>query len=179
MYEIETERLKMRPYVAADIDVLAAMYEDPLVTATTKLGRRSRDETTAILDGYLLSWHENRFGMRAAFEKGSGAYIGECGLFIRERSDEIALRYALMPQYWGMGYAGEALLPTIADAFTRCLIKRLSSTAQTANAPSLAVMQKAGMRLVESQRRGRVELSIYELTRVEWLAANPDAAPAE
>jgi RimJ/RimL family protein N-acetyltransferase len=177
MYEIETDRLKMRPYVAADIDILAAMYDDPQVTAATKLGQRSRDESTAVLDGYLLTWHENSFGMRAAFEKATGAYVGECGLFISERSNSIALRYALLPQYWGMGYAGEAVAATLADAFMRSMIECLNSTAQTTNAASLGVMEKAGMRRVKTERRGSVTLSIYELTRDEWLAANPEAAP--
>ena len=177
MYEIETERLKMRPYVATDIKILADMYDDPQVTAATKLGRRSRDESTAVLDGYLLSWHENNFGMRAVFETASGAYVGECGLFIGERNNIISLRYALLPQYWGMGYAGEAVTATLADAFTRNMIEHLTSTAQTTNAASLGVMEKAGMRRVKTERRGAVTLSIYELTRDEWLAANPDAVP--
>ena len=42
--ELETQRLRLRPYRRDDIDRLAGLYADPDVTAFTKLGRLTRAE---------------------------------------------------------------------------------------------------------------------------------------
>jgi RimJ/RimL family protein N-acetyltransferase len=87
---------------------LAALYADPEVTAFTKLGALSRPQAEATLEGYLADWRERDFGMCAAFLKAGGAFAGECGFFVLERSGELALRYAFHKRYWGQGLASEA-----------------------------------------------------------------------
>ena len=104
--ELETPRLRLRAYRGEDLDLLAALYADPDVTAFTKLGSLTRAQAEATLDGYLTAWRDRAFGMRAVFLKASDAFAGECGFFVLERSGELALRYAFHKRFWGQGLAG-------------------------------------------------------------------------
>ncbi len=91
--ELETSRLRLRAYSREDLDLLAALYADPEVTAFTKLGSLSRAAAEATLEGYLADRRERVFGMSAVVLKARGEFAGECGFFVLERSGELALRY--------------------------------------------------------------------------------------
>lgn len=170
MGEIETERLRLRPYRAHDLDDMAALYADPTVTAYTYLGQRTRAQTKEILDGYLQVWHEADYGMRTVHRKSDDAFVGECGLFIRSDTGDIALRYALLTRYWGRGFTTEAVLATLADAFAAKRLPRVVSVVQTENSASHRIMEKVGMRVAQSRRGRKGNLIIYALSREEWLA---------
>ncbi len=168
--EIETERLRLRPYGAGDLDLLAGMYADEAVTAFTLLGRHTRAEAKETLDGYLRTWRDVGYGMRAAFRKHDGAFVGECGLFIRSATGETALRYALLPRCWGLGLATEAVRATLDDAFAAKGLPRVDAVVQVENAASRRVMEKLGIGTVRTARGRHGDLLIYTLTREEWLA---------
>lgn len=170
MGEIETERLRLHPYRADDLDDMAVLYGDPAVTAHTFLGRRTLAQTKEILDGYLQVWHEAGYGMRTVHRKSDDVFVGECGLFIRPASGEVALRYALLTRYWGLGFTTEAVHATLADAFVAKRLSRVVSVVQTENSASHRVMEKVGMRVAQSARGRNGNLIIYALAREQWLA---------
>lgn len=167
MRDLETKRLKMRACRDDDVDLMAPMYADPDVTAFTKLGCQTRDQTKTILEEYLATWRERRFGIRAMFRKRDLAYVGECGLFVLSNGDA-ALRYALLRRFWGQGLATEAVEATINDAFTAIPLDRVMSIVQTRNPASVAVMERVGWRVVRTGQEGDIDLLIYERTRAEW-----------
>ena len=136
MMELETDRLRLRPYRRDDIDRLAALYADPDVTAFTKLGRLTRAEAEATLEGYLATWRGANFGIRAALLKSSGEFVGECGLFALESGGDLALRYAFHMRFWGQGLATEAAHAAIDDAFRRLGLKRVLSFVEGPNGAS-------------------------------------------
>ncbi len=167
--DLKTACLRLRPYRLDDIEAMAALYDDPEVTVYTKLGRLDRDRVAAILQRYVATWQECGFGMRAAFLRTSGAYVGECGIFALS-GGEIALRYAFTRTSWGQGYAVEAAAATIEDAFARARLPQLLSIVQQRNTGSLRVMEKLGWLLWRNDRDGDVEIVIYRETRERWLA---------
>ena len=169
MRDLETKRLTMPAYRDDDLDLMAPMYADPDVAAFTKLGFQTRDQTKVILEEYLATWRERRFGMRALFRKRDLAFVGECGLFVLSNGDA-ALRYALLRRFWGRGLTTEAVEATIDDAFTATPLDRVMSIVQTRNPASGRVMEKVGCRLARHGRDGDIDLLIYELTRSEWLS---------
>ena len=167
---LETERLILRPYEAGDLDDLAALYDDPDVTAFTKLGRRDRAQSRAILDGYLSDWRDLGFGMFALLRKTDQAYAGECGLFILGDSGDAALRYALDKAFWGGGLTGEALEAVLDWTFEATDLERIVSVVQDRNHASLRVMDKLGMTLDRMARDDDVALHIHALDRAAWIA---------
>jgi len=166
---IATARLGMRAYRTGDLDRIARLYADPDVTAYTKLGRQDRDQSRAILAGYVADWRRHGFGMRALLHKPDLAYAGECGLFLLANG-EAALRYALFPDYWGRGLTVEAVIASADDAFARTDLPRLFSIVQTRNPGSVRVMDKLGWDVARTAKDGDVDLVIYRTTREQWLA---------
>lgn len=77
--------------------------------------------------------------------KGSGASIGMCGLIKRDTLDDVDLGYALLPPYFGNGYAYEAALAVLRHA--RALgMPRLVAITSPGNAASNGLLEKVGMR---------------------------------
>ena len=167
--ELETPRLRLRAYRGEDLDLLAALYADPDVTAFTKLGSLARAQAEATLDGYLADWRDRAFGMCAVFLKAGGAFAGECGFFLLERSGELALRYAVHKRFWGQGLAGEAAQGVIDHAFRRLDFERVVSFVEAPNAASHRVMQKLGFTADRIERLPKVELHVYTMTAEKWL----------
>jgi RimJ/RimL family protein N-acetyltransferase len=173
---IETARLRLRAYRADDLDRTAALYGHAQVAAFTKLGRQDRDQAAVILDDYIAARRKHGFGMRALFVKPDFDFAGECGLFLLS-SGQAALRYALLPAFWGRGLAAEAVAASVDEAFTIHRLPRLHSIVQLRNIASIRVMEKLGWRIVRQDRERDSAIAIHERTREEWLAARAAAVP--
>lgn len=167
--ELETPRLYLRAYRPEDIDLLAALYADAEVTAFTKLGALTRAQAEATLEGYLADWRDQAFGMCAVFLRADGAFVGECGFFVLERTGELALRYALHKRYWGQGLASEAARAVVDHAFRRLNFARVVSFVEAKNQASHRVMRKLGFALERVERLPKVELHAYAVTAEIWL----------
>lgn len=169
--EPRTARLRLRPYQAGDLDLIASLYADSRVTAYTKLGPRTRGEVRTILDGYVAAWAADGIGMYALFLATSGDYVGEFGLFRLQGRGEMALRYALRESFWGQGLTTEAGAAVLDDAFGRGGLDRVVSIVQRRNPASGRVMEKLGFTLERSAWDGDNEILIHTLERARWIAA--------
>lgn len=165
MHEIDTARLWMRPYERTDIDALAPFYADPEVTAFTKLGRQTRQQSEAILNDYIRTWRVRGFGMRALFLKPSADYVGECGLFWHKTFEAPSMRYALVRDVRGRGLAKEAIEHTLADAFEVLGLAKIYSVVQAQNHVSMHIMEALGFARERRSQHQDVELVIYSSTR--------------
>lgn len=176
MTELETRRLRLRPFRGEDIDHLAGLYADADVAAFTKLGRLTRAEAEATLEGYLADWRDNGFGIYAAFLRSSGEFAGECGLFSLQSSDDPALRYAFHKRFWGRGLATEAADAVLDRAFRRLGLTRVLSFVEGPNEASHRVTQKLGLRIERVAQGSKGELHVYAVTAERWAARRRRAA---
>lgn len=167
--EIGSPRLRMHRYRQDDFGPMSEMFDDAEVTRHTLLGRRDRAQCQQVLDGYMRFWDDNGYGMRALYERDSGEYAGECGLFIAPMG-KIALRYALPRAHWGKGYATEASVAATADAFEVQGLDYVIAGVKPENLPSHHVLRKLGWRETELYHHGDLSFTIYEITRDEWRA---------
>jgi len=172
MSQLITQRLILRPYQSDDLDLMVPMYADPDVTAYTKLGRCTYEQTAAVLRGYLDLWDERQFGMRAMLRRDDGHFVGECGAFLLASGDA-ALRYALMPAAWGLGFAPEAVQATADDLFRRVGLARIWSIIQARNISSCRVMEKAGWQIAHTSRDGNIDLVVFRQTIDQWRSNSP------
>ena len=67
MSEIETPRLRMRPFADGDLDRLAGLHGDADVMALMRGGAQDREQAAAELAGYRETWRDHAFGMWALF----------------------------------------------------------------------------------------------------------------
>jgi ribosomal-protein-alanine N-acetyltransferase len=169
MTQIETKRLLMRPFTAADLDLLIAHHGDAEVMALMKGGVQTADRARAEFDRYLTSWREHGFGVWALFHRDGGAFVGECGL--RWADDDIGtrLRITLAKPWRGRGLAAEAMAAAARFGFESAGLARMMAVTRAVNGPARRVLEGLGMtRRPDLDRRGGVVV-VYELTREAWL----------
>jgi ribosomal-protein-alanine N-acetyltransferase len=164
---LATERLTLRPYASTDIEAMAAMFDDPEVTAFTYLGRRNRVQTQAVLDEYMAFLAENRWGMLAILDRATGEYLGEVGLFVSPMGT-VALRYALARAGWGKGIATEASAAVIEDTFGRLGLPKLVAGVKFENPASLRVVEKLGFIYEETISSGGHTFGLFGLSAAAW-----------
>jgi RimJ/RimL family protein N-acetyltransferase len=151
---LETERLVLREFSAADIDHLTNLDADPEVLRyLSKHGPPSRATVKAeilprLIDDYAL--HPG-FGRWAVQEKVSGAFVGWASLDLCGEGPRTAeLGYRLRRAAWGNGYATEVSRALIQRAFAHLDVDRVFATTMAVNMRSRRVMEKAGLRHVRT-----------------------------
>ncbi|MCB9430229.1 MAG: GNAT family N-acetyltransferase [Actinobacteria bacterium] len=167
---LESDRLVLRRFCAADLDELVALDSDPEVMFFITGGRATPREQVEreVLPAFIAG------GYWAAVEKVGGRFIG---WFHLRPPDDPELGYRLRRDVWGRGYATEGSRALIDHAFTHGAA-RVRAETMVAHLASRRVMEKAGMREVRrfhadwpdripGDELGDVE---YAITRQEWLA---------
>ena len=77
--------------------------------------------------------------------KADGSMIGICGLFKRENLEDPDIGFGVLPDYCGLGYAGEAAAAVLAYARKELGIKALTAIVSPANEPSIGLIKKLGL----------------------------------
>jgi [ribosomal protein S5]-alanine N-acetyltransferase len=105
----ETDRLRLRTYVASDHALLYPIVSDP-ITRSFYPAPFSAQKAQEWIERSLASYGEHGYGRYAVELRENGAYVGCVGLFNTEvnGNPEIDLGYILDKVYWGKGYAVEA-----------------------------------------------------------------------
>jgi RimJ/RimL family protein N-acetyltransferase len=167
--ELETERLRLRGFTAADLDLLHRLYSDPDVMFFIGTGGTfSREQTQERLAATLFRWIQHGVPMWALFRKADQAFVGRCGFQILEATKEVELAYTLLPDAWGNGYATEASRACLEHAFTALKWDRVVSRTRPTNSRSLRVMEKLGFQ-VEKEGEDTGGAAVFEfLTREMW-----------
>jgi RimJ/RimL family protein N-acetyltransferase len=180
---LETERMILRRFIPADVDLVTALDADPAVMRYINGGRPTpRDEIRADYLPWWLAYYErgDEYGFWAAIEKRTGVFLGWFHLrpLPEDPGDDPELGYRLHTTAWGRGYATEGSRALIHKAFSELGARRVYATTMVVNIGSWRVMEKAGMRRVrtfhqawpdriEGEEHGDLE---YALTRDEWEA---------
>lgn len=178
---LETDRLILRAFTAADADHLLALDNDPEVMRFINGGRPTSREAIAtqvlprLLHDYPC-WQTR--GFWAAQEKTTDTFLGWFAFRpLQEHSPAVVeLGYRLNQAAWGRGYATEGSRALIGKGFTDLQVKRVTANTMAVNTRSRRVMEKSGLSFlrsftqdwpeaIEGSEHGEVE---YEITRAEW-----------
>lgn len=164
---LETPRMLLRHFTAADAEHLIALDGDPEVMRYLTGGRPTPREVieVAVLPGFLRSYERGPgFGVWAAIEKASGEFLGWFAFRPHEGDDrgEATLGYRLRRVVWGRGYATEGALALICQGFAELGVRRVVATTYEHNRASRRVMEKVGMTLVRSFRLTPADLAVSQ-----------------
>jgi RimJ/RimL family protein N-acetyltransferase len=147
---IETERLRLRPHRADDLDACASMWADP--TVTRYLGRDPLvlEEVWARLLRYVGHWAVLGFGFWAVEEKETGRFAGDLGFMDFKRGidptldDAPEIGWILASHAHGKGYATEAVRAVVAWGESRFNSGRTACIIHPQNSASIRVAEKCG-----------------------------------
>lgn len=183
MLTLETLRLRLRPWYAADAPAMAAMNTDPAVMQHFP-AVLDRAESDAFMGRVQAHFARLGWGFWAVERKDSGAVVGLCGLAEipwetlpwHERAHpvvEIGWRFAATHQR--QGFAEEAARAALATGFGPLGLEEIVAFTIPDNIRSWGLMERLGMRreghfdhprLPEGHRMRRHLL--YAVRRAEW-----------
>lgn len=170
MYQLETERLLIRPLTHSDLPSVHRILDVEPSGSGDKLehaGRKRWLDWTILGYEQFAALHQPPYGERGIALKETGELIGLCGFApcldryeqlpglapgvqdgpVAWTTNEIGLYYAVASAHQGQGCASEAARALAAYAFGELRLRRIIATTTYDNPASQAVMRKLGMRI--------------------------------
>lgn len=146
---IETQRLglyELSAESAEDVAFICRLLNEPsfLANIGDRGVRNLEDAHAYLLKGPVASYRSNGFGLYRLQVIASGETVGLCGLVKRATLDDVDLGYALLPEFWGKGYAVEAGAAVLADAGARLGLRRVVAITDPLNEGSIRVLERLG-----------------------------------
>jgi RimJ/RimL family protein N-acetyltransferase len=176
----------LRRFTTADADALAALHGDAAVMRYIDDGRPvPRDVVEQVtLPAILREYDElpTGFGQFAALAPDfAGWFALKPATSTGLDPDDVELGYRLRPAAWGRGLATEGARTLVCRAFTSLGVDRVVATTMAVNTGSRRVLEKAGLRHVNTffadwpdpipgAEHGDV---VYAVSRQEWLVPRP------
>lgn len=148
--ELSTARLLMRPPVESDFDGWAAFDADPVATRFFG-GPKSRD---VAWDGLALAagmWALKGCGLFSVFEVQTGRWVGRVGPWVPLDPNRAEIGWAILPTFWGRGYASEAAAAAVDWAFTHLSWDEARHRIDPGNTASIAVAGRIGSRWMRTE----------------------------
>ena len=173
---LETERLTLRPFVAADAPIVEDLAGHPEVAGPTL------NIPHPYPAGLAAEWIASHAGWASGGErytfaierKADGTLLGAISATLESRHCRAELGYWLGRPYWGQGYTSEAARRVTAFCFEELGLHRVQATCYIGNVASARVMEKAGMRregvLRGYARKGDafLDTAMYALLRADY-----------
>ena len=151
---LETDRLALDEFTLGDAPYILEALTDPSFTQNIgDRGLATLEDARAYLEGGpFVGYRDHGHHMWRITEKAGGETVGMAGLIRREGLDDVDVGYALLPRFWGRGYAEEAAAACIDWGLRVKGLPRIVAIIKPGNAASARVLAKLGMtpeRLVE------------------------------
>lgn len=152
LWVLESERLRFRPHVAADLDPFCAMEMDPEVRRYVGGVPRTREAAEERFWSRAMHPVEDRLAMWATVLKSEDRYVGRCGLYPHlsdgaRVAGEAVLGFYLAREFWGRGLASEAGCAFLDFGFGELKLERIVTAVEVGNAASVRVLEKLGFQL--------------------------------
>lgn len=165
---LETERLLLRRVTLDDAGFMLSIWNDPaFVRHVGDRGIRSVEEArTALQEGAFRLYEEHGYGPYCMSRKADGALVGICGLFRRDNLDDPDIGFGVLPEYCGMGLAGEAARAVVAHARDDLGIEYLTAIVSPGNTASIGLIEKLGLKFERgiTMPGDEEEISLYRMS---------------
>jgi RimJ/RimL family protein N-acetyltransferase len=181
-YPIRTERLLLRPFIAADAERLHAYRSQPEVVRYLLHDVQSLEQMTErVNSAHSTLEKEGDVISLAVVEADSGVLVGDVVLFwrnVEHRGGEIG--YVFDPAFAGRGFATEASRAMLELAFDGLGLHRVVGRLDARNVASGRVLERLGMRREayfisnEYLKDEWTDEIIYAVLEDEWAAQRVD-----
>lgn len=152
----------MRPVAWIDLVDLVALKGNPRSFAAMLGGVRSPSVVVDELAADIVAWSACGFGMWTVRSAKSDRFVGLVGLHDRSDGRGIAIRFALLPEDQGFGYATEAAGAALRFGHQQAGLIRIVAVARVDNFASRTIIGTIGMRFHENFWRDSFQMLLYE-----------------
>jgi RimJ/RimL family protein N-acetyltransferase len=166
---LETDRLLLREFVEEDAEAFFKLNSNPEVLrfVPDKPLLNVDQARQLLVDHPIADYRKHGFGRGACILKSTGEQIGFAGLKYLEELGEVDVAYRLLPTHWGHGFATEAALASVRFGFGHLGLKQIIGLAMPENVASVRVLEKTGLRYVETATFWGHQFSKYVITPEE------------
>ena len=161
---METERLVLRAWRAADFDPYAAITADPEVMRYLG-GPLAPAQSWRQLALHAGHWTLRGYGNWAVERRDDGLLLGRAGLWRPEGWPGLEVGWLLARSAWGEGYATEAARAAVAWAWSVVGAERLISVIHPDNERSLRLARRLGMRRLRDELLNGQRVEIFGIDR--------------
>lgn len=167
-WNLETERLRLRPYTLADEAALFEVFDDADAQAFYP-EMADRAHVRRWIEWNLRSYDEFGLGLWALELKTSGVFLGDCGLTYQdvEGIRELEIGYHVVRVERRKGYATEAARACLDVGFSRTSCERICSIVRPGNKASCMVAARIHTDSREFLRGGRPAV-LFFTSRLAW-----------
>ncbi len=165
---LETERLILRPLEESDASEIFAMRSDAAVMRFIREPQKNIDESIDWIHLVSSRWQSEKTGFCAMIERKTENFVGWCGVWRLQETNETEIGYAVGENFWGKGFAAEAARRFLEYAFAELDSDKVVAVAHPENAASIRVMEKIGMGFVKKGKFYNQTLAQYAIARGEF-----------
>lgn len=173
---LRTDRLVLRRFQSGDLAAFLAYRNDPEVMRYDGSHGITQERARAfLLEQAAIPAGEPGIWLQIAVELPGVGLIGDCGFQVEEQAPDAAeVGYRLAREWWGHGYASEAVAGVLNWAFDALELHRVTALIDTRNARSIGVVERLGFRregtFLESYREpyGWSDEYLYAILGREW-----------
>ena len=146
---LETQRLVLRRLTTGDAPFIFQLLNEPsfIRFIGDKGVRNLEDARNYILNGPVLSYERNGFGLYLVELRETETSIGICGLIKRDSLPDVDVGFAFLPRFWKKGYAVESAGAVLNFAREVLKLDRIVAITDIENEASGKVLEKLGMKL--------------------------------
>lgn len=144
---LETQRLSLRKLNLKDADFILRLVNTPpwLAFIGDKNVKSIDDARNYLETGPLKSYEANGFGLWLVELKESNAPIGICGLINRDALEDIDIGFAILPEFFQLGYGYEMANATMGYAKNILKIDKVIAIVSLNNLASMKLLNKMGL----------------------------------
>jgi [ribosomal protein S5]-alanine N-acetyltransferase len=147
MIVLRTARLRVRHLHIEDAPfILQLVNERSWLRFIGDKGVRTLDDARDYLrNGPLAMYERFGYGLYLLELEADGSPIGMCGLLKRDTLPDADIGFALLPHFWGQGYAFEAAAAVLDFGRRRFDLQRVLAITSLDNDNSIRLLQKLGL----------------------------------
>ena len=144
--KIETERLILRRYVESDVDVQYEILTDKKLSKYIKFPDLTKEEELECIKGWIQNADDSKYEKWVITLKENKKPIGNISVnSIYKKHNYCNVGYVILYDYWGNGYAAEAL-KAVSDYLLDSGYYLVECSCNELNKQSSRVMEKAGFK---------------------------------
>lgn len=156
---IKTERCILDPINADDFDAAVPLYTDNSIREFLG-GPLSIEQALSKLNMFLMKSDELHLAVKLL----DSTFIGLIEITKHHNKADMEISYAFLKEYWGYGYAYEAMKSTLSYCQNELNLNRIVIETQSKNIKSNRLIQKLGGKLEQTLIRFNEEQNLFSIS---------------